>query len=324
MLDGAGQATAGGTHKGGDSLTTRLVLRLTGANARIGELYASDLARLLDGVDRAVGRTAAQLAGRVPGTAGRLPKAISRAAKLRLTGIRAGSLVLELAPPDAPSDQEAAEQEALALDDSKLAESAIRTVINVLAGSETDFPDATTALNQLAQDLDIGERYDALALTQPGDVPHEAILDSTARRRLSAAARQRTRSDDERALVGILYEADFEKNTARLRTPLGPSVAVHFGDDHAQEMKEALRESSQIQGRITYDEATSGIVSVDLTEIALTEQLVMTYVENFWAKRSLEELAEAQGVEVVEAVEVLQDHTISDEEAEAFIAALKL
>ena len=305
-------------------MTARLVLRLTGDNARLGELYASDLARLLDGIDRAVGRTAAQLAGRAPRTAGRLPKAITRAAKLRLTDIREGSLVLELAPPDAPSNQEALEQKALDLDDSQLAESAIRTVINVLAGSETGFPEATTALNQLAEDLDIGERYDALALTQPGEVPHEAVLDSIARKRLSAAAQQPTRSDDAGALVGILYEADFEKNTARLRTPLGPSVTVHFRDDQAQDIKEALRENSQLQGRITYNKTTSAIVSVDLTEIALMEQLMMPDIEDFWGKRSLDELAEAQGVGVVESIKMLQDVTISDEEAEAFIAALEL
>ena len=62
-------------------MTARLVLRLTGDNARFGELYASDLARLLDGIDRAVGRTAAQIAGRSPGAAGRLPKAITRATR---------------------------------------------------------------------------------------------------------------------------------------------------------------------------------------------------------------------------------------------------
>lgn len=46
--------------------------------------------------------------------------------------------------------------------------------------------------------------------------------------------------------------------------------------------------------------------------------------EEFWSTRSLEELAQAQGVGVVESVEELQDDTISDEEAEAFMAALGL
>ena len=50
----------------------------------------------------------------------------------------------------------------------------------------------------------------------------------------------------------------------------------------------------------------------------------MPDIEDFWGKRSLDELAEAQGVGVVESIKMLQDDTISDEEAEAFIAALEL
>lgn len=311
--------------QGGDHLTTRYVLRLTGDKARLGELYASDVARLIDGIERAVARTAAQLVGRAPGAAGRLPNTVARAARLRLVDIKKGSFVMELAPLDAPTDQEATEQESLDLDDPQLTDSSISTIIDVLSGSETGFPEAAAALNQLAEDLGIGERYDALALAQSGDVPREAVLDGTARQRLSTATQPRTRSDDDGALVGTLYEADFERNTARLRTSHGPSVNVRFDADHAQDIKRALRENSQLQGRITYNETTSAIVSVDLTEIAPAEQLaLMPSVEEFWSKRSLDELAEAQGVGVVESVEVLQDDTISDEEAEAFIAALEL
>jgi len=271
-------------------MTVRLVLRLTGENARLGEIYASDLAHLLDGVDRVVSRTAAQIAGRVPRKGGRLPQAIIGATKLRLTAIKEGSLVLEFAPPDVPSDQEA-----LDLDDMQLADSAISTVIDVLEGSETGFPEATAVLSQLAEDLDIGERYETLSLTQPGDVPREAVMDTTARSRLSVAVQRRTRSDDGGTLVGILYEADFEKNTARLRTPLGDSVTVRFDDSHAMSIKQALREQAQLQGSVTYNEATAAIVSVELAKVASAVQLgLMPDMENFWMSQSLEELAETR------------------------------
>ena len=59
-------------------------------------------------------------------------------------------------------------------------------------------------------------------------------------------------------------------------------------------------------------------------EIASAEQTErLPDIEDFWTTRSQEELAEAQGVEVVESIETLQDGTISDAEAEAFIAALE-
>ena len=56
----------------------------------------------------------------------------------------------------------------------------------------------------------------------------------------------------------------------------------------------------------------------------LKEHVVTPETEDFWITRSLEELAAAQGVKVVESIEVLQDNTISDEEAEAFLSALGL
>ncbi|MYG93974.1 MAG: hypothetical protein F4138_03130 [Acidimicrobiia bacterium] len=301
-------------------MKVRLVLRLTGDNARLGKVYTSDLAHLFDGVDRVVSRAAAQIAGRAPRKGGRLPQAIIGATKLRLTAIKEGSLVLELAPPVAHSDQEA-----LDLDDVQLADSAISTVINVLEGSETDFPAATAALSQLAEDLNIGERYESLVLIQPGEVPREAVLDTAARSRLSAAVQRRTCSDDGGTLVGILYEADFEKNTARLRNPFGDSVIVRFDDSHAMSIKEALREQAQLQGSVTYNEATAAIISVELTKIASAVQLgLMPDIENFWMSQSLEELAELQEVNVIDQIEFLQDSTITDKEAEDFLAVLEL
>ncbi len=300
-------------------MTTRLVLRLTGSNARLGEVFASDLAHLLTGVERVVRRTATQIAGREPGKAGRPPKTVVKATKLRLTAISEGSLVLELAPPDEPADQ------TLDLDDTQLADSAIRKVIDVLDGSESNFPAATAALSELAENLDIGERYKALGFSQPGDMPRAAVLDATSRRRLSEAAQRRTHSDDSKALVGILYEADFEKSTARLRTSFGDSVVVRFDDSHAPRIKEALREQARLQGSVTYDDTSASVVSVELAEINSVEQLeLLAGVGDFWALPSLEDLADAQGVCVVDRIEVLRDETISEEEANAFLAALGL
>ena len=301
-------------------MQAQLVLRLTGDNARLGEVYASDLARLFGGIDRVIGRTAAQLTGRASGATGPLPQTIVRATKLRVTAISEGSLVLELSLPDVPSDEGA-----LDLDDVQLGRSAIHTAIDVLAGSQIGFPDTTAALSQLAEDLDIGGRHEALAFVLPADETHEAVLDETARNRLRVATRRSIRSDDQGELLGILYEADFEKHTARLRTPYGAGVSVRFDEDHALEIKEALRERSRLQGTITYNSATSDIVSVHLTEIARVEQLVLAPdLEDFWAQKSLDQLAEAQGVGAVDSVEMLRVATISEEEAEAFIAALGL
>lgn len=64
--------------------------------------------------------------------------------------------------------------------------------------------------------------------------------------------------------------------------------------------------------------------SVELEDIELTEQLAMPGMGDFWVTESLDEMAEEQGVSVVESIDVLRDNTISDEEADAFMAALEL
>ena len=299
---------------------TRLVLQLAGENARLGEVYVSDLVRLLGGVERVVGRTAAQLAGRAPGMVGPLPHAIARATRLRLSSVSEGSLVVEVELPDTPTDEPQ-----LDLDDAGLGEAAIHTALEVLEGSEAGFPDTIAAWSQLAEDLSIGERYDALTIRLPSDSPQEAVLDAPARSRLAVAARHRSTGDRTGELIGVLYEANFENCTGRLRTPHGEAVRVRFDDDRAHDIKGALRENSRLEGRITYTDETADVVSVESIEVVRPQRLALgTATHDFWNTRPLAELAEAQGVEVVVDVETLQDESVSDEEAEAFITALGL
>ena len=52
--------------------------------------------------------------------------------------------------------------------------------------------------------------------------------------------------------------------------------------------------------------------------------MLMADIGDFWATRTLKELAESQGVSAIHRIDTLQDDTISDKEAEAFLAALEL
>ena len=207
----------------------------------------------------------------------------------------------------------------------RFGESAIHTALDVLAGSEAGFPETVAAWSRLAEDLSIGERYDALTCALLSDSPREAVLDAPARNRLAVAARQRSTDDKAGELTGVLYEANFEKCTGHLRTPDGEAVRVRFDDERANEIKEALRESSRLEGQITYTDEAADVVSVESIEIVQPQRLELgTAIDDFWTTRSLVELAEAQSVDVVVDVETLQDESVSDEEAEAFIRALGL
>ncbi|MCY3585528.1 MAG: hypothetical protein F4Z53_15170 [Acidimicrobiales bacterium] len=299
---------------------TRLVFRLAGEDARLGRADAVDVAHLILGANSVMRRTAAVLAGRRPGSRGRLPRQIADAVRLHLCGISEGSLVVEFELPDAPD-----ESDALDLDDAPLGETTARTAFAVLEGSETGFPETTTAWNQLANDLDIGGRNDSLTLNMPSHAQPPAVLDESARARLAAASQRENRDDEAGERVGVLFEADFEKNTACLRTAEGTAVAVKFDEEQAALIKEALRERTRLRGHITYSERTSEAVAVDLVEILRADQLVLGVpVTDFWTTRSVAELAEEQGVTPVVSIDELRDDTISEHEAKAFMEALGL
>lgn len=265
-------------------------------------------------------RTASALAGRRPGSRGRLPRQIADAVRLHLCGISEGSLVVEFELPDAPD-----ESDALDLDDAPLGETTALTAFAVLEGSATDFPETTTAWNQLASDLDIGGRNDSLTLHMPSQAQPAAVLNERVRARLAATSQRESRDDETGERVGVLFEADFEKNTARLRTAAGVAVAVTFDEGQAGSMKDALREQTRLRGHITYNERTSEVVVVDLIEILQADQLVLGVpVTDFWTTKSVAELAEEQGVEPVRFIDELRMENVSKDETKAFLEALGL
>lgn len=299
---------------------TRLVLRLAGERARLGQADAIDVAHLIFGANAVIRRTASVLAGRRPGLRGRLPQQIADAVRLQLCGISEGSLVVEFELPDAMD-----ESHALDLEDAPLGEATALTALAVLEGSATGFSDTATAWHQLADELDIGGRNDSLTLDMPSHARPPVVLDASARARIADASQRARRDDETGERVGVLFEADFEKNSARLRSPDGAAVAVRFDGEQAASIKEALRERTRIRGHITYDERTSEVVAVDLIEVLRAEQLVLGMpVSDFWTTKTVHEFAVEQGVSPVSSIDELRDDTISEHEAKAFMDALGL
>lgn len=303
-----------------ERVVTRLVLRLAGDRARLGQADAVDVAHLILGTNAVIRRTASVLAGGRPGLRGRLPRRIAAAVRLQLCGITEGSLVVEFELPDSTDDSHAFD-----LDDAPLGEATALTALAVLEGSVTGFGDTTTAWNQLANDLDIGGRNDSLTLDMPSHARPPVVLDEGVRARIADASRRARRVDETGERVGVLFEADFEKNSARLRSADGAAVAVKFDEEQAASIKEALRERTRLRGHITYNETTSEVVAVDLIEVLRTDQLVLGLpVSDFWASKTVTELAAEQGVSPVKTIDELRDDSISEDEAKAFMEALEL
>ncbi len=78
--------------------------------------------------------------------------------------------------------------------------------------------DVAAAFVQLMDDVGVGPRFQALTLEAEGPVDRAIVtLDRPARDRLFEIVSATPSARDD-SLVGVLVEADFESNTARLRT----------------------------------------------------------------------------------------------------------
>jgi hypothetical protein len=297
---------------------TRYEVRLIGKEARLGEVAAVDVARLIIDVQRAVARAAGAAIGRRPKPTGRWETTLEEATKLRLVRIRRGSVILELEPPHArPADDE------LTFDVESLGDIGWARTVEAVNDADSADADITSRLLGLADDLGIGSRFDAVELRTEGRLVGR--IDRVRREHFRTALRNNALSHNPPdGVAGVLFEADFERHTAKVRTQSGGVVEVIFEVSQADAIQEALREASEFEGDVTFDPVTAGVRTVRLRRITRFEQLLLgdDGARAFWQPTTFDEIASRQGTSVVESFEGLEDSSLSDEDFEAFTELL--
>jgi hypothetical protein len=292
-------------------------VRLVGGDAEFGRVPAADVARLLLGVERAVARAAGAAIGRPVKPTGRWEAVIKRATEFRLVRLRGGSIVAELDLPETTD-----EEHQLLLKDTRLGQRGWALTIEAASDGDNADLDVQRVLADWADQLGIGTRYEAVELRRKGD-RRRVRIDRACRDRLRDAIQRRQRLDTVAAVAGVLVEADFERHTAHVRTPMGELVELQFDDEQEETIYEALRQRSEFEGDVRYDLVTNSIKSVRLRRVIRTEQLIFGEdAGEFWRSVSFSELSERQGTGVISSFDELQDDTLSDEEFAAFLAAV--
>lgn len=295
-------------------------VRLVGKQARLGDVAAVDVARLILDVQTTIARAAGVAIGRRPKATGRWEGTIEEATKLRLVRVKRGSVLIELLPPNAlPAENE------LDLDVDSLADVGWATATRAINETDDESTDADVLVRLLglADHLSIGGRFDAIEFRTNGHP--EARLDAKKREALrSAVTRRRDAPIVPPDVVGVLFEADFERHTAKVRTQEDKVVDLIFEEEQANAIKEALRERSQFQGEVTFDPITSSVKTVRLRRIMRFEQLLLgdEGVQSFWQPISFGELADEQGTRPIDSFDDLRDTSLTDDEFQQFIDAL--
>ena len=296
-------------------------IKLEGSDAEPGRIPASDVARLLQGYERALGR-AAEARLRRQARTGRRGGAVEAATRLVFRGIEPGSLIVELELPEVGSAG------SLALNDAHLGELAAADLLELLEDPGRPADDwVVDSLAALGNELGIGARYSALTieLRRDDETPARlATLTGETRQRLDArraAAAERAAREDR--VVGTLIEVDFEKHRAQVLTGDQRRVAVAFSEAQADEIHSWLRKPGELEGRIEYDPRSGLALSIDLQRIVRSEQLqALIGSEDFWRHRGVDELVVEQGVHPISDLDQLADGEATDEELRAFLDAL--
>lgn len=300
-------------------MTRILEIVLEGVDAKLGIVPATDVAKLFTSVESAIARASGHVLGtRVKGT-GRRRQVIADASRLRLVGYRDGSLIHILQVPEPPVDDAS-----LLLGGASLGELGVDFALDVLTERRKGVADVAEAWLGLADSLAIGQRYEAIRLERPnGGETLSTRLDAEVRERLRrSVAESKAAAVGPNALRGTLFEADFEKDTAHLRTPTGDVVSVSFDDELSNEIYGVLRSSAELRGVVTYDPESAQALAITVAEVSPGEQLDLGFdATDFWRTHTASELADQQGVGALRDLSTLYVQT-TDEETEAFFEAL--
>jgi hypothetical protein len=302
---------------------TKFRVKLDGEQAHLGRVPAADVARLLLLFEKAAAQAAAVLLRQPKTTTGRYRGVIEQAVHFRLVGIEESSVAPILELPD-PAPQELETAARLDFEVITLGESAVNALLDAVKAPSD--PLIAKAILDVADGMFVGERYDAIMIDAPpsdGRRRRKVKIDVKTRKRLrkyvDAAPAPAPQADD---LVGSLVEADFERCTARLRTPTDAAVEVSFSDEHADDIQSALRQKATVRGDVLYDPRTHAAKSVRLTEIVRGIEQLALDPDEFWNKVSFEELAERQASGLPVDPEDIYAKAATDEERDAVLAAL--
>jgi len=296
----------------------RLRVELQGGSAELGQVAAADVARLMLGVERILAHAAARVINQRIRTTGRWKRVVEDAARIRLVSVERGSVapVFDLPAWIIPDG-------AIAFADAEtLTSQALTTSMATLAGQVDDADIARVAL-ELADEVGLGTRSDAITFRADPGTPSERVarIDGPSRVRLLEIVKAAERRRGE--VTGRLFEADFERRTAKLRLVTGQVVTVSFTPELEDGIYSVLRGMTAMRGDVTYAPDTAVARRIEVTRLDLPEQLTVGLeLGDFWSTATLDELASEQGAPKVTDLAALVDHEATDEEVEAFLQAI--
>jgi hypothetical protein len=150
----------------------------------------------------------------------------------------------------------------------------------------------------------------------------KAVINTAVRARIEA--RVRTPKEVPLTIEGKLEMADFKEaaKACRIHPPIGLSVQCSFEPELEEHVYAALRRPARLTGRAKINPNTGRPQDFRIEKIEILDELLLG-AKDFFARRSLEQLAEAQGVSPLANPAELTGGWPEDENVDEFVTAVQ-
>ena len=215
---------------------------------------------------------------------------------LELTGIKRGSTVLPFALAKPQQPLPIPEMTTFGREVVLEVATAVKTMgaRKLRKGSHFE-PGLLDSLRQLGEVLDRNVTKIEWIVPCNGRRSVRAIFDKRVRERV--IERIKIPSTRTETVEGVLEMADFKEqdHKCRIHPPIGQPIVCTFRPEQEQEVYDALRKPVRIVGTATVNPNNDRVESIAIQSIGVIEQLLIGARE-FHMGRSLQQLAEAQGI----------------------------
>ena len=293
-------------------------LRIEGPGVRRGAISVPDLIRICQAAQDAVNRQAEAMQGGQSLRPGPKSAVVYQECTLELTGIEKGSTILPFSL--AKSQQTLPHIESFGHAAVLEVASAVKELGNTTRRRKNGHFEAglLDSLRAMGEVLDRDVTKIEWIIPGNGHPPVKAVFDKRVRDRVIERIQVPTTRPE--SVEGVLEMADFKEqdHKCRVHPPLGQPILCTFRPEQEQEVYDALRKPVRIYGTATINPNSEKIESIAIGKIGIVEQLLVG-AKDFHSGRTLQQLADAQGVQPLVNPKVLSGGFPDDEDVDEFL-----
>lgn len=296
-----------------------LKLRIDGPGVRSGAISVPDLIHICQAMQDAVNRQAEAMRGGQSLRPGPHSAVVSQECTLELTGIGKGSTVLPFTLAKSQQPLPMPDMTSFGRDVVRHVATAVKALGSRKPSKNVHFePGLLNSLLDMADVLDKGITRIEWIVPDSGKRPLKAVFDRRVKERVME--RIKTPSSRTESVEGVLEMADFKEqdHKCRIHPPVGQPILCTFTPEQEEEIYAALRKPVRITGTATINPNNDKVEAIAIVKIGVVEQLLIG-AKDFYTGRSLEQLAEAQGVPPLDNPKVLAGGFPESEDVDGFL-----